>query len=267
MSLKHMFFALMLSAAVLLIGCASTENQSETTETSEQAPMVAADEGTTTDKNKDAYAEEPAPSKQVEKYYLKPASGEDASRIDTVEKEVIAARKARDAAANERHLIDYEIVVAKEDLAHEQDKDALLTAEYSLAAAKDSQAEVNKVKSDRQIHEVEIAKKECVLDYLSQKKAHGGTTLELRDAQLATKVAERNYLMAKVARENQDKQLGKPENPCEEDISRIDVSYYEKIWKRKQAEEKIAQNMWNESSTSLEEARKACDSAGTSTTK
>ncbi len=216
MTLKYFLTALLISAAAVLAGCASTGS--------------------------------------VEDYYLKPASGDDAARIDAVEQEIIQLRQAKDASAKESDLLDYEIKVAEEDLDHEKDLKDLLNANYDFAVAKNAPAEVAQAKAAIEKNKTDVETKECILELLKAKKNLSEKDIELKETQLDARLAERDYLRAKVARVNQDKELGIPDKCSEEDLDRINVSEYEEAWKEKLEKEKDAQSAWDKSSADVKEA-------------
>jgi hypothetical protein len=191
-----------------------------------------------------------AQSQMIEEYYLKPTVGEDAARIDALEREIIAENNRKTELVKKDHIIDLKTKVAKEDLALEQDRTPLLKANLNLAVGKNDDALVKQAEAEFKANADEVERKQCVIEYLKVQKKANADEIALTDAKLAARVAEREYIRAKVARVNQDKQLGSPTKP-EEEEERIDVQEYEDLMKTRIKEEKEAKKTYGESSGRL----------------
>ena len=227
MHLKYVLFGLLVSLMAILTGCSSTQT--------EQTNMV-------------------------EEYYLKPTSGEDAARIDAIEQEIVAINNRKEALLKEDHIIDLKIRVAEEDLAYEVAKGKLLLANFNLAVGLDDEALVNQAKADIATNEQEIQRKECVLELLKLQKGNCWDEVDLRDAELNSRLAEWDYLRAKIARVNQDKHLNAIQDGVGGDAERINVDYFERIMIDSRGRVEDARRKFENSSSDVKREAENCGS-------
>lgn len=225
MHLKYLLFALLISLMAIVTGCSSSSNQSEQ-------------------------------SNLVEEYFLKPTSGEDAAKLDALEKEIVAINNRKEALAKEDHILNLSIKGAEEELAYEEAKGNLLKAKLNLAVGQNDETLVNRAKADIANNELEIERKNCNLELLQMQKESGWDEMDLRDAELAAKLAEWDYYRAKIARVNQDQHFSTLTSVDESE--RIDVAYFENRMNQLQGEIDGARKTWEDNSADVQKKSETC---------
>ena len=189
-------------------------------------------------------------SQLIEEYYVKPTEGSDAERLDTLEQEIIAANNRKAELVKKDHIIDLRTKVAEEELTLQQDRTPLLKANLDLAVGKNDDELVKKAEADLKANQCEVENKQCIIDYLKLRKEVNQDEIAMTDAELAAKLAEREYIRAKIARVNQDAQLRKI-GASKEDDEKINVEEYEDAMKARQKEERAARKKFAQNDAGL----------------
>lgn len=198
----------------------------------------------------------------VEEYFLNPAAGEDAAKLAALEKEIVSINNRKEALVKEDHIFNLAIREAEEDLVYEEAKSNLLKAQLNLAVGQNEDALVNKAKADIANNELEIVKKECALELLKMQQENGSDEMDLRDAELAAKLAEWDYNRAKIARVNQDKHFSTLSSV--EESERIDVSYFEERMNQLQGNIDGVREDWEKSSADVKAKTDSCQNISAS---
>ncbi|MCL1911647.1 MAG: hypothetical protein FWG13_05535 [Leptospirales bacterium] len=189
-------------------------------------------------------------SQLIEEYYVKPTEGSDAERLDTLEQEIIVANNRKAELVKKDHIIDLRTKVAEEELTLQQDRTPLLKANLDLAVGKNDDELVKKAEADLKANQCEVENKQCIIDYLKLRKEVNQDEIAMTDAELAAKLAEREYIRAKIARVNQDAQLRKI-GASKEDDEKINVEEYEDAMKARQKEERTARKKFAQNDAGL----------------
>lgn len=155
-------------------------------------------------------------------------TADEAKKMNALEERIVVINQENNKVKEELKITKQRIVVSGNQISSlEEAKKLALEKEklYAITGEADKLADVRKELQDT---EEKLRMENAVLSYLKAKQEHEEDTVDLKDAELASSVAELYHEKAVIARRYQDKVMPAPAGSKDADKNKIDVPEYEK---------------------------------------
>ncbi len=156
----------------------------------------------------------------------------DENKLAKIEDEIVAINQENNRIKDSLKITSQkEVISSKEITSLEKEKSLLEEKKKLYVISNDTKAlaDVEKAMVDNQ---QKINLEKINREYLQARMDYEKSAIELKEAELAAKIAELNFEKAKIARAYQDRTMGEapvdPKTGKKDDKARIDVSEYEK---------------------------------------
>lgn len=182
------------------------------------------------------FATMPPPVKDI---YLKDATPAEQKKMSMLEQDIIKINQENTKVKDSLKILKQKILVSEKDINRlEKEKSYLLEKEklHTLANETDKLVQLN---NEKKKNERQLTLEKLNFDYLNAKKDNDEVYSELKNAELAVKVAELNYEKAKIGRAFQDKTMkginATAKDSKERDKNKINLEEYEKYYNDQKA--------------------------------
>jgi hypothetical protein len=170
-------------------------------------------------------------------------TAEDEKKLAKIEDEIVVINQENNKIKDSLKITSQkEVISSKEITSLEKEKSLLEEKKKLYVISNDTKAlaDVEKAMVDNQ---QKINLEKINREYLQARRDYEKSGIELKEAELAAKIAELNFEKAKIARAYQDRTMGEapvdPKTGKKDDKARIDVSEYEKYLESRK--EKVTQ--------------------------
>jgi len=193
--------------------------------------------------------------------YLNNKTSEESTKLETIEKQIIDISNSKEELEKASKITDLKLAVMKKELSQFEAEEALLIDKQKLYVTQNDTKMQEEVKGDIEKNKKDQAAAKLKLEYMKAKQKDLKNKIEVNEAELSMKVAEKYYEQAKIGKANQDKIMGAPAN--EKDAkNRINVADYEKYFNDQKEYLSREQKDQAESELKLKEAEKKLKDAG-----
>ncbi|HOW84230.1 MAG TPA: hypothetical protein PK573_16825 [Spirochaetota bacterium] len=190
------------------------------------------------------FATMPAPIKDT---LLIEKTDADEKKLAKIEDEIVVINQENNKIKESLKITSQKVVISGKEISGLEKEKSLLEEKkklYVISNDTRALAEVEKAMVDNQ---QKINLEKINQEYLKARQDHEEKGVELKEAELAAKIAELNFEKARIARAYQDRTMGEvptdPKTGKKDDKARIDVSEYEKyLESRKEKVTTVRQN-------------------------
>ncbi|MGV7928564.1 MAG: hypothetical protein AB2L13_06610 [Spirochaetota bacterium] len=171
----------------------------------------------------------------------------DEKKLAKIEDEIVVINQENNKIKESLKITSQKVVISGKEISGLEKEKSLLEEKkklYVISNDTRALAEVEKAMVDNQ---QKINLEKINQEYLKARQDHEEKGVELKEAELAAKIAELNFEKARIARAYQDRTMGEvptdPKTGKKDDKARIDVSEYEKyLESRKEKVTTVRQN-------------------------
>ncbi len=144
---------------------------------------------------------------KINEVYLNEKSDADSSKLVDIEKSIIKITDEKAKIEKEVKIIAFDIAIAKKEKNRDEADEELLNEKQKLNILKKDTAGIETTKQKIIASKKAQAEKDKRIKYLKAKEDNLEKQVDVKESELAVKVAEQLLLKAKIARANQEKML------------------------------------------------------------
>ncbi len=192
---------------------------------------------------------------KVNEVYLNDKNEKDAAKLETIEKEIIEITNAKESLVKSLKINQQNIRIAQKERNRLAAVEELLKEKQKLFILQENAGGQQETKQKITETKKENAATNRKIEYLKAKEDNLEKNINVKEAELATKVAEQYLLQAKIARANQEKMLSDADDKKEKkDL--IKIEDYQKYYDDQKSSLEGSQKKLVESDKRLEQAEK-----------
>lgn len=192
---------------------------------------------------------------KVNEVYLNDKTAKDAAKLEIIEKEIIAITNEKENLSKSLKINRQSITIAKKERNRIEAVEELLKEKQKLYILKEDKPLQQETRKKIETSRKDKTATNSKIEYLKAEEDYLEKKVEVKEAELAVKVAEQYLLQAKIARANQEKMLSDT-NDKKEKKDLIDVATYRKYYDDQKAGLEGSQKKLVESSKRLKQAEK-----------
>ncbi len=175
------------------------------------------------------FATMPSPIKDT---LLIEKSAEDEKKLAKIEDEIVLINQENNKIKESLKIIAQKVIISDKEITSLEKGKSLLEEKKKLYVISNDTKALADVEKEMVDNQQKINLEKINLEYLNAREDYEKSGIELKEAELAARIAELNFEKAKIARAYQDRTMGEipadPKTGKKDDKARIDVSEYEK---------------------------------------